>query len=245
MSMLFLLFVIVTVHSQVMAETMSSSNFKIQSDSVNFGGARSSSASYKAEDTGGEIATGYSTSGNYKLHAGYQQLHSAYLSITPASDVALSPALGGVTGGTSNGDTSFSVTTDSPSGYFVTIVASNTPALISGSNSFADYVPGSADPDFTFVNSATASSFAFSPEGTDISQRFKDDGAVCNSGSGDAGSSCWDGLDTVGKTIVSRSSSNQPSGSATTIRFRAAVGSSRVQPNGTYTATTTITILPQ
>ncbi len=52
---------------------MSSSHYRVQNDSVNFGGARSSSATYTAEDTAGEVATGYSNSSNYNNHAGYQQ----------------------------------------------------------------------------------------------------------------------------------------------------------------------------
>lgn len=52
---------------------MSSGKYKIQSDSMNFGGTRSSSFKYKLEDTKGEIATGDSSSGSYKINAGYQQ----------------------------------------------------------------------------------------------------------------------------------------------------------------------------
>ncbi len=228
----------------VFAEVMSSSNFKIESDSVNFGGGRSTSTSYTMEDTVGEIATGISSSTNFVLKAGYQQMHDVYISTTQAADVTMSPAIGGVSGGTSNGSTVFTVATDSQAGYTVTIVASSSPALRTATDSFADYVPGGANPDFTFTNAATASSFAFSPEGGDIDQKYRDNGASCSTGSGDVGSACWDGLSTSPKTIVNRTSANHPTGTATTIRFRAASGSSHVQENGTYVATTTVTIMP-
>ena len=223
---------------------MSSSNFKIQSDSVNFGGDRSVSASYTIEDTVGEVATGPSASENFSVKAGYQQMHETAIAVTAASDVVMSPAIGGISGGVANGSTAFTVATDDPAGYTVSIVASSSPALKTSTDSFADYVPAGAAPDFAFSNAATASSFAFSPEGADIDQRFKDDGASCNAGSGDTAGACWDGLSTSAKTIVSRASGNSPAGTLTTIRFRAASGSSHVQTDGTYTATTTITVVP-
>ena len=228
--------------SLVYADTMSSTNYKIQSDSVNFGGVRSASATYTIEDTAGEIATGISSSTNYIMNAGYQQMQVIYLSLTSAPNVVMSPDLGGITGGTSNGSTSFTVTTDDPAGYTATIQASSSPALVSLTDSFADYVPLGA-PDFTFSNAPTASSFAFSPEGSDIVQTYKDNGSACNTGSSDTANACWDGLSTSAKLILSRNSNNTPSGTLTTLKFRAASGSSHVQTNGLYTATTTVTVV--
>jgi hypothetical protein len=48
----------------VFAERMSSGSYTLESDSVNFAGTRSSSPSYKLEDTAGEIATGDLSSAN-------------------------------------------------------------------------------------------------------------------------------------------------------------------------------------
>lgn len=224
-------------------QAMSSSNFKIESDSVNVGGIRSGSATYSLEDTVGEQATGVSTSTNYVMNAGYQRMQSSVISITDASDVVMSPAIAGVTGGVSDGSTSFYVTTDNSAGYTVTIVASTSPALVSAADSFADYVPAGANPDYSFLYTASQSVFGFSPEGEDIDSRFKNNGASCGTGSNISGA-CWDGLSTTPQTVVTRNSPNHPSGIETTIRFRAAVGSTRVQPNGLYVATTTITALP-
>ncbi len=225
-------------------QAMTSSHYKIQTDSVNFGGGRSVSSSYSTEDTLGESATGVSSSTNYALKAGYQQMQEVTLAVIPASGVTLSPSFGGVTGGTSNGSTTFKVTTDDPAGYTASIKASSSPALASSLDSFADYVPAGANPDFTFTNGSSASSFAFSPEGADIDQRFKDNGSSCNIGSSDTVSACWDGLSTSNKTIVTRTTPNSPSGASTTISFRAASGNHHIQVDGVYTATTTVTILP-
>ena len=235
-------FLFCTIGSSL-AQVMQSSNFKIQSDSINVGGGFSSSTNYRTQSTVGEISTGDSASTNYQLKAGYQQMQEVYLSLSTAPNVTMSPSLGGIVGGTANGSTTVTVITDSSAGYSLTIVASTSPAMKSGSNAIADYVPSGAPPDFTFAVGATQSRFGFSPEGVNVVQRFKDNGSVCNLGSSNTVSACWDGLSITPQTIVQGSSSNHPLGATTTIRFRVGIGSSVVQPEATYTATTTLTAL--
>lgn len=225
------------------AETMSSSNYKVELDSVNFGGGRSLSGSYTIEDTAGEIATGVSSSTNFTMQAGYQQNSVVNIYVTPASNVTMSPSIPGLTGGTSNGQTSLTVSTDNPAGYETKIKAEDSPALNTSYDNFADYVPAGANPDYAFSNSASNSSFAFTPEGSDIASRYKNSGASCGVGSDDDANACWDGLSTSDRTIAIRNSSNMPAGTVTTLKFRAESGSSHVQADGVYTATTTITVI--
>jgi len=225
------------------ATSMSSSNYSIQSDSINFGGGFSTSTSYEQESTFGEIATGESESSTYKIKAGYQQMQEVYLAITAAADVTLSPSIEGTTAGTATGSTTITVTTDGVAGYELYINASSSPALVSGANSFADYTPAGASPDFTFSIGASDSEFGFSPEGADITQEYKDDGAACNTGSSDANDRCWNGLSTTNELIAERSSGNHPSGAEITLEFRAENGASHIQTAGTYTATTTLTLI--
>jgi hypothetical protein len=224
-------------------EVMTSTNYKLESDSINFAGGRSVSGSYIIEDTAGEIATGISSSNNFTMKAGYQQNNVVTISLTPASNVVMSPSIGGLTGGIANGQTSFTVITDSPAGYTATIKAEASPALNTATDSFADYTPVGADPDFTFANASNSSSFAFTPEGADIASRYKNLGASCGVGATDTADACWDGLSAVDKTILNRTSSNQPVGTTSVVKFRAASGSSHVQEDGVYTATTTVTVL--
>jgi hypothetical protein len=229
------------------AQVMSSSNYKVQDQSINFAGNRSTSASYTMQDSAGEIATGFSSSTNYGISAGFQQMNIVAISVVPPSNVSMTPSLGGVTGGISNGSTTFTVTTDDIAGYTSTIVASSSPALVnvsSSTNSFADYLPSSSAPDYTFSVLPNASSFAFSIQGTDANQRFLNNGSVCNSGGTSTALACWDGLATTVKTIAGRTSNNQPAGTQSVIYFRAGIGSSRNQPNGIYIATTTLTVIP-
>lgn len=239
------IFVFVTNTPFLFAEMMSSPNYKIQSDSANFGGALGSSPNYKIEDTLGEVATGESSSANYKLKAGYQQMNEVYLAMTNAADITMSPTLGGLSGGTSNGSTMTTVTTDSFAGYQLFIKASSSPALqgFSGNASISDYTPAGVNPDFTFSVAPADGEFGFTPEGTDIAQKYRDDGgSTCNIVSGsDTADACWNSLSTSNETISSRTTSNHPNGTATTIKFRVTLGTSHFQLEDTYTATTTLT----
>ncbi len=224
------------------AFAMSSSTYKIPTDSINFGGQQSSSASFKELDTMGELGSGLSSSSNYKLSAGFLTATNVYLAITSPSDVTLSPSISGVAGGTGDGSAVWTVTTDNAAGYSMTISASTDPAMQSGANSFANYTPG-GNPDYNWGISSSDSEFGFTPEGADIYSRFKDNGSSCNISSGDTADKCWDSITTTPKTIAQRATGNHPSGTATTVKFRAESGTSHIQVNGAYTATVTLTAI--
>ena len=171
-------------------------------------------------------------------------MYETYLSMTSAADVTLTPAIGGVTGGTANGSTAVTVTTDSVAGYELSIKASSSPALSSMLDDFTDYTTASAGvPDYTFTIVATSSEFGFSPEGDDIYSKYKDNGSACNTGSGDTSDKCWESLSTTNELIAKSTTANHPNGIQTTIKFRAQSGSSHIQIAGDYTATTTITAI--
>lgn len=234
---------VVTLFGVSEAQMMQSTNFRMQSDSVNVGGGLSTSANYKMEDTVGEIATGNSNSTNFVLRAGYQQMQSSFISLSAIPDVVMVPNLGGVIGGTSTGSTAFVVTTDNAAGYSVTIRASTSPALRSGSNTIADYVPAGGVPDFIFTTGATSSHFAYSPEGIDIALRFQDAGSVCGVSGSDTQGRCFDGLSLTPVEIARRTTANHPGGSTTTVQFRVGIGGNVSVPEGVYRATTTITAI--
>ena len=225
------------------AQVMSSPTYEIQSDSVNVGGGLSTSTSYGQESTIGEIATGPSDSASYSLRAGYQQMQEVFLSLSTPADVVMDPVLGGLTGGTSNGSTTVTIITDSPSGYQLTIRAENSPAMQSGANSIADYVPGGV-PDFTFTTNSGEARFGFSPSGVHITDEFRDNTSVCGVGTIDSNLACWDGLATLPTTIAQSSLRTNLAGATTTIHFRVGITSGAAVTSGLYTATTTLTALP-
>ncbi|MCI0542567.1 hypothetical protein L0Y69_02335, partial [bacterium] len=199
------------------AAVMSSTNYKIESDSINVGGTEnSSSTNYRLSDTVGEAGTGQSGSASYNVYAGYRQMSNVYLAISAPSNVTMAPSLTSAGGAASNGSAVWTVTTDSPSGYTFTLKASSSPALQTSGDSFANYTPAGADPDFAFSVAAADSEFGFTAEGNDIAQRYKDNGSACNIGASDAADACWDAVTTSAVTIASRTSANNPSGTATT-----------------------------
>ncbi len=224
------------------AQVMQSASYQIESDSINIGGGFSTSTTYQLQSTVGEIATGRGTSTSYNLFAGYQQMQTAFLSLSSPSNVMMTPDIAGLTGGESNGSTTITATSDSASGYQLTIKAESSPAMVNGAFTLADYVPAGPNLDTTFTTDTSEAHFGFSVSGLDIVDAFKSNAGVCGSGT-DTVLECWDGLSTIDKTISSRTSANQPSGTDTTIYFKVGIGpSSGVNP-GLYVATTTITLL--
>lgn len=241
-------FLLVVITHVGFAQVRSSTNYQLQSDSINFGGGLSSSTNYTQESTFGEVGTGPATSTSYNLYAGYQQMQEVYLSMTAPDNVVMSPDLPGITGGTSNGSSSVVVTTDSPAGYSLTISAENDPAMQSAVGNIADYNDGSNITD-NFVVGAGEAKFGFTPDGDDVTDVFLYSTLApntCGTGFGDSSSPdfCWSGFTTTGTIIAEGSGSNHPAGATTSVYFRVGVGSNAGVIAGVYTATTTLTALP-
>ncbi|MCX6712851.1 MAG: hypothetical protein NTY66_01435 [Candidatus Vogelbacteria bacterium] len=237
---------VLAAYSSVVLAEMNGTTYKIDSDSINSGGIDYSfSGDYSLADTVGEIAIGDSTSTNYEIGAGYRQMDDSSVSIgVSLQNIILAPELGGLTGGTSTGATQITVTTDSPAGYLITLQAEDSPAMQSDYDTIADYSPQSSDPDYELNLVAGQSFLAFTPEGSDIVDRFRDGGGICGViGGSDSANRCWDGMAVTSKTIVNRTSRTEPDGATTTLRFSVGVGVNRVQVAGTYLATSTITAL--
>lgn len=225
---------------EILADNMQSATYKIQSDSLNVGGVDSSSPNFNISDTFGEVSTGDSNSTSYYMHSGYWQMGESSISISSPSDLVLA-SIGGLSGGSSEGTVSWNIITDNTAGYSLSIASTTSPSLKSSTDSFTDYTPVGADPDYNFTNSASSSSFGFSPEGTEAHTRFKDNGSICNVGSLESTGKCWDGLSTTPKIVSGSTNSNMPSGGIATILFRAESGADHIQTSGQYNATITVT----
>jgi len=239
----FLTVLVLSIVGVGFAQVRSSANYQIQSDSVNAGGGYSSSTNYQQESTVGEIATGRSTSTSYSLRAGYQQMQEVFLSLAGGVDLVMDTTLGGLTGGTSNASGTYTVITDSPAGYQLTIEAVNAPAMQKGLDSIADYADGGTA-DTAFVVGSTDALFGYTVDGTDTSQYFLDSAGTCGSGSTDSSFTCWTGLSTTAKLVAQSAAANQPAGATTTVHFRVGIGGNAGVIAGEYVATTTITALP-
>ena len=104
--------------------SMQSINYKIEKDSINFGGTDDGqSASYKLEDTMGEIGTGLSNSATYLMSAGYRQMMEG---VDPTFTFAIDSttcALGTLsTGSVSTCTYTITTTTNAEDGYTTTII---------------------------------------------------------------------------------------------------------------------------
>lgn len=248
----FLIFVSVIVNSflltlmsqTVRAQVMQSSNYQVQSDSINFGGGLSSSTNYSQESSFGEVSTGESSSDSFNLYGGYQKMDDVFLSVTSvASSTSVAP-VSNVVGGEASVSSDFLIVSNSSAGYQLTIKSENTPAMQSASSTIPDYVTAGADPDYNFNVGVSSAYFGFSPNGPDVVQRFRDNGVdKCNAGANITVGRCWAGLSTTPTVIASSNRSNSPNGANTTIDFKVGIGSARQQAMGNYYATTTITLL--
>lgn len=220
---------------------MGSTNYRMQSDSLNSGGLLSTSTNYRIEDTLGESATGESNASGTYMHAGYQQMNEIYISISSSGNVNLGN-IGGVTGGLANGSSILTVKTDSPSGYSMTARASTNPALKRIDDSFDNYTESSPGvPDYTWSVAANSAEFGFSPKGTDITSMFKDNNSdACSTGSSQTADKCWYKLVITNLTIASSTAPNHPAGTATTVHFQSESAAHYLLP-GDYTATVTFT----
>ena len=242
---IFIILYLSTFAYSVFAYEMSSTNYRIWDSSINVGGQDiQTSTNYQLRESIGESVAGTATSTSYRLNMGYQPMQETTISLTSSLDVTLSPNIGGLSGGAANGTTSWKVITDDPAGYTLSIRASTTPALATSSYSFADYTLAAAGiPDYTWLVPATTSEFGFTPEGTDIAQKFKNNGSntTCATGTNDTVDKCWYNFSTSNENIALRYSSNHPSGTNTVVKFRAESGTSYIQENGVYQATITVT----
>ena len=167
------------------------------------------------------------------------------ISISSPSDVTMSPAIAGMTGGTGDGSATWTVITSDTSGFSMSLKASTDPALKAGSYTFADYTAvGGTTPDYTWTVAAADSEFGYSVEPAttaDTATIFKDDGADCNAGSLNTADKCWLDFTTSNVQVINRSSETSSSGEAEVVKFKAQSGSSHFQEEGTYTATVTAT----
>lgn len=238
-----LLTVLAVIFSQpVFAYVMSSTNYRVQFDSLNSGGALGTSTNYKIEDTVGEVASGSATSTNFKLYAGYQQMEqNVFLTMSVSGSPVVLSNIGGLTGGESNGSLAVSILTNNTAGYSLKVKSTTDPALKSASSSFSNY-PAGANTDFTWSSAETSSAFGFTPEGDDLVQKYLDNGSLCNqSGGSDTADKCWNYFSTSDEQISSSDSKNDPDTTTTTVKVKAKSGAQNVQQSGEYAATIIIT----
>ncbi len=218
------------------ALVMQGGQYSIEFDSLNTGGKLSNSTGFSLEDTAGEMTTGFSGSASYNMQAGYQQPDDITISISAPADINMTPLT--VTQKTSVGTASWSVITNSPAGYNLSLSASTNPAMKgTGGRQFTDQ--GTTPATWSVSN---AYKFGFSLYGPDIATAtYGTDTDCINTANVPSATLKWRGFTgTTSIQIVNRSTYVLDPGSATTMCV-ATEQNGVFAPSDTYTATITAT----
>jgi len=229
----------------IFAAVMSSSNYAIQSDDLTpSGGENLSSANYIFKDTLGEVSTGPSASTSYGMKAGYQEMQETYLAVSAPSAITMTPAIGGVSGGTATGSSSDYVITDNLAGFSMKINSSTSPSMtLTGdiTHYFDNYTAtGTPAYQWNVVNAAKFGYTVAPGSQGGLSLAFHDNGSVCGSGSGSG--NCWNGFTTAPVNIVSTTSrTNNSPGELETVSFKAQSNNTVLEEGG-YQATIITTV---
>jgi hypothetical protein len=159
---------------------------------------------------------------------------TAGISITSPLDAFMSTALG-VAQNVAVGSTTWTVATNDSAGYTLAVNATNSPAMISGSNSIADYQTGTPN---TWNATTSGAYFGYSVFGTDVTTATWGTGANCNGATANATSTTlkYKGFTTSPFTVANRAATTTPTGVATTVCYAVEQNNFFI-PSGTYTAT--------
>lgn len=219
---------------------MSSTNYQINPDSINFMGiGDASSTNYKLGDTGGEVATGVSTSTNYKNEAGFWHMAMDYsISITSPADVVMGAIAAHGQSALATNSATWNVKTDNPAGYSLTWRASAATMSDGTGDTIAAYTPAVAS----------------TPETWSVATSDSEWGGHLGASSTTVNTTTWGALDTYagGKwlnvatsdfQIANRADRPTAGGDDEVIFFGGEIGNSKFQPSGNYTVQVTITAI--
>lgn len=186
-----------------------------------------------------------------------QTISGAISFIASTSPVTMVGTLDGLSGGTSFGTTTSRVRTNAAGGYNMTIRFASTSPMIR--NTGGGYIPsyrystGTTNYPAGFDTSVANAQFGFSVNASntaEVSDVFKGNGTtLCGSTNGSTFvvNNCWRGAsttDAAATTLLINSTTQTPSsGSTSTVQFRITIPNnpSPSVPDGTYTATATLT----
>jgi len=171
------------------------------------------------------------------------------ITISSPSDVTLT-SIPGMTGGNSTSNAiTWTVVTNDTSGYTLKIEKDQLLQKGAGANqtiaNYTETVTGTPDYNWGAVGAGNEE-YGFAPStGTDIVQKFKNNGVACNqSGGSVTDQKCWSPIPTTpttAETLATSSTYTPDGGTATAIKVKVEVGSSNHLEEGTYTSTITAT----
>ena len=226
-----------------------STNYRLQSDSLNSGGELATSTNYRIEDTTGEVSTGDSSSTSYKAFAGFQQMQAVSLSVSAPTNITMTAL--SLTQDTSVGNSSWIVITDNSAGYSTTVYAEVSGACSDTDgqgaiDAMCDISTGESFKDVSISKHLWSVSneyaFGWSAYGDNVTGHGTDSDCIAGTDVPSAGL-LWQGFNaSTAYQIASSSERTSPSGTTTTLCV-ATEQDTVFAPSGTYTATTTITVI--
>lgn len=164
---------------------------------------------------------------------------TAGITISDGDPVIMAPNIG-IVSDSSIGSSSWLVKTNALNGYTLAVKATTTPALKSGTESFADYTELVLGTPEAWSVGAGDKEFGFSAYGTDTATATWGTAASCGAAGVPDVAQYYVGLSTSDKTIATRAAVTPTAGITTTICF-AAAQNAIYAASGTYTATITAT----
>lgn len=165
---------------------------------------------------------------------------------TAPQNIEMDTQLQGLTGGISNGSTTFAVTTNNATGYTVNINFASTTAMEHDTVLASIPNVGSTVMPILATTTVTGSAFGYSLTGANIANTFTGTTGGCSTGSGTGDAdACWylQADATTEFTIVDSDNPTAGGGEPYDLYFRVVVDQNPVPalPEGTYTATATLT----
>lgn len=169
---------------------------------------------------------------------------SGEISMTNPADVLMNGIIGGMSGGTSTGITSFTVVSNNATGFTTVASALTSPALVKAvaGTSFSDYA-NAGDPTHAWATTTT-SAFGYNVKTSDPADAaaFKYTDTTCSTGGTlNDDTHCWRGFTTSPYTIIDRGSKTTVDGVTETLNLQAQLAANQVLESGSYVATITLT----
>ena len=164
---------------------------------------------------------------------------TAGITISDGANVTMDPNIG-IVSDSSIGSSSWLVKTNALNGYTLAVKASTTPALKSGTESFADYTEGTSGIPEAWSVGVGDKEFGFPAYGTDTTTGTWGTAQSCGAAGIPDAAQYYVGFTTSDKTIATRALVTPTAGITTTICF-AAEQNAVYAASGTYTATITAT----
>ncbi len=161
------------------------------------------------------------------------------ITISAGANATMAPNIG-VAADSSIGSSSWVVKTNNTAGYTLAVKASASPALVSGTNSFADYTEAVTGTPEVWTVAAGTKKFGYSAYGADTPTATWGAAASCGTAGVPSGTQNYVGFKTTDKIIAQKATVTPTTGVTTNICF-AAQQNAIYAASGVYTATITAT----